>query len=63
MTAQTKVRVLTIKDVCSILRVSRMTVLRMIHHTDPDRRLPAFKVAARYRIFDVELNTTAAVHG
>lgn len=56
MTAQTTVHVLTIKDVSRILRVSRMTVLRMIHHSDPDRRLPAFKVASMYRIFDVELN-------
>ena len=48
---------LTIKEVCQRLRVSKHTVYRMIDEQDPQRRLEAFRLSPRsIRVREAALN-------
>lgn len=41
---------LTVQDICRRLRLSKPTVLELIHHVDPDRRLVSSRVGVQLRV-------------
>jgi excisionase family DNA binding protein len=49
----TEARLLTVNEVADLLRVSRMTVYRLIK----DRTMPAFRVGRGYRLLEEDVHT------
>ena len=41
---------LTVHDICRRLRLSKPTVLELIHHVDPERRLVSSRVGIQLRV-------------
>ena len=41
---------LTVQDICRRLRLSKPTVLGLIHHADPERRLVSSRVGIQLRV-------------
>ena len=41
---------LTVQDLCRRLRLSKPTVLELIHHPDPEKRLASLRVGIQLRV-------------